>query len=65
MSWKTLYLVVCEINAWPNIHQVREARAAMSEKAARHTANVIPVYVADLATIPPVLLTTWQDLHVR
>jgi hypothetical protein len=34
MSWKTHCLEVCEINAWPNIPRVREARAAMSEKAA-------------------------------
>jgi hypothetical protein len=31
MSWKTHYLEVCEINAWPNIRRVREARAAMAE----------------------------------
>jgi hypothetical protein len=62
MSWKTHYLEVCEINAWPNIRRVREARAAMAEKAARHTADVIPVYVADLAANPPVQITTWQDL---
>jgi hypothetical protein len=37
MSWKTHYLKVCEINAWPNIRRVREARAAMAEKEARHT----------------------------
>jgi hypothetical protein len=55
MSWKTHYLEACEINAWPNIHLVREARAAMSEKAARHTADVVPVYIADLAAILPVL----------
>jgi hypothetical protein len=65
MSWKMHYLEMCEINAWPNIRRVREARAAMAEKAARHTANVIPVYVADLAAIPPVLVTTWQDLIAR
>jgi hypothetical protein len=53
MSWKTHYLEVCEINAWPNTRWVRESRAAMSEKAARHTADVVPVYVADLAAIPP------------
>jgi hypothetical protein len=51
------YLEVCEINAWPNICRVREARAAMSEKAARHTAAIIPVYVADLAAILPVQVT--------
>jgi hypothetical protein len=65
MSWKTHYLKVCEINAWPNIRRVREARAAMAEKAARHTADVVPVYVADLAANPPVQITTWQDLIVR
>jgi hypothetical protein len=65
MSWKTHYLEVCEINAWPNIRRVREARAAMAEKAARHTANVVPVYVADLAANPPVQITTWQDLIAR
>jgi hypothetical protein len=54
MSWKTHYLEVCEINAWPNIRRVREARAAMAEKAARHTADVVPVYVANLAANPPV-----------
>jgi hypothetical protein len=54
MSWKTHYLEVCEINAWPNIRRVREARAAMAEKAARHTADVVPVYVADLFANPPV-----------
>jgi hypothetical protein len=53
MSWKTHYLEVCEINAWPNIHWVREAPAAMAEKAARHTADVVPVYVANLAANPP------------
>jgi hypothetical protein len=58
MSWKTHYLEVCEINAWPNIHRVREARAAMAEKAARHTADVVPVYVADLAANPSVQITT-------
>jgi hypothetical protein len=65
MSWKTHYLEVCEINAWPNIRQVREARAAMSEKAARHMADVVPVYVPDPAAVPPVLVTTWQDLIAR
>jgi hypothetical protein len=34
-------------------------------KAARHTADVIPVYVPDPAAIPPVLVTTWQDLIAR
>jgi hypothetical protein len=62
MFWKTHYLEVCEINAWPNIRRVREARAAMAEKAARHTADVVPVYVANLAANPPVQITTWQDL---
>jgi hypothetical protein len=65
MSWKTHYLEVCEINAWPNIRQVREARAAMAEKATRHTADVVPVYVADLAANPPVQVTTWQDFIAR
>jgi hypothetical protein len=65
MSWKTHYLKVCEINAWPNIQRVREAHAAMAEKAARHTADVVPVYVADLAANPPVQVTTWQDLISR
>jgi hypothetical protein len=65
MSWKTHYLEVCEINAWPNIPRVREARAAMAEKAARHTADVVPVYVADLAANMPVQITTWQDLIAR
>jgi hypothetical protein len=65
MSWKTHYLKVCEINAWPNIHRVREARAAMAEKAARHMADVIPVYVADLAAKPPVQINTWEDLIAR
>jgi hypothetical protein len=65
MSWKTHYLEVCEINAWPNIRRVREARAAMAEKAARHTADVVPVYVANLASNPPVLVTTWQDHITR
>jgi hypothetical protein len=37
----------------------------MSEKAARHTADVVPVYVADLTAIPPVQVTTWQDLIAR
>jgi hypothetical protein len=37
----------------------------MSEKAARHTADVVPVYVADLAAIPPVQVTTWQELIAR
>jgi hypothetical protein len=65
MSWKTHYLEVCEINAWPNIRRVREARGAMAEKAARHTADGVPVYVEDLAANPPVQVTTWQDLIVR
>jgi hypothetical protein len=65
MSWKTHFLEVCEINTWPNIRRVREARAAMAEKAARHTANVVPVYVADPAANPPVQITTWQDLIAR
>jgi hypothetical protein len=65
MSWKTQYLEVCEINAWPNIRRVREARAAMAEKAGRHTADVVPVYLADLAANPPVQITTWQDLIAR
>ena len=65
MSWKTHYLEVCEINAWPNVRRVREARAAMAEKAARHTADVVPVYVADLLANPPVQVTTWQDLIAR
>jgi hypothetical protein len=62
MSWKTHNLEVCEINSWPNICGVREARAAMSEKAARHMTDVVPVYVTNLAAIPPVQVTTWQDL---
>jgi hypothetical protein len=65
MSWKTHYLEVCEINAWTNIRWVREARAAMAEKAARYMADVFPVYVADLAANPPVQITTWQDLIAR
>jgi hypothetical protein len=65
MSWKTHYLELCKINAWPNIRRVREARAEMAEKAARHTTNVIPFYVADLAANPPVQITTWQDLIAR
>jgi hypothetical protein len=65
MLWKMHYLEVCEINAWPNIRRVREARAAMAEKAARHTADVVPVYVADLAAYPSVQVTTWQDLIAR
>jgi hypothetical protein len=65
MSWKTHYIEVCEINAWPNIRRVREARAAMAEKAARNTSDVVPVYVADLAANPPVQITTWQDLIAR
>jgi hypothetical protein len=65
MSWKTHYLEVCKINAWPNIRRVREAWAAMAEKAARHTADVIPVNIADLAANPPIQITTWQDLIAR
>jgi hypothetical protein len=65
MSWKTHYLEVCEINVWPNIRRVREAWEAMAEKAARHTADVVPVDVADLAANPPVQVTTWQDLIAR
>jgi hypothetical protein len=37
----------------------------MAEKAARHTADVIPVYIADLAANLPVQITTWQDLIAR
>jgi hypothetical protein len=37
----------------------------MAQKAARHTADVVPVYVADLAATPPVQITTWQDLIAR
>jgi hypothetical protein len=65
MSWKKHYLEVCKINAWPNIRRVREARAAMAKKAARHTADVVPVYVANPAANPPVQITTWQDLIAR
>jgi hypothetical protein len=65
MSWKTHYLEVCEINAWPNFRRVREARAAMAEKAAQHTADVVPVYIADLSALPPVQVTTWPDLITR
>jgi hypothetical protein len=65
MSWKTHYLKVCEINAWPNIRRVREAGAAIAEKAARQTTDVVPVYVADLAANLPVQITTWQDLIAR
>jgi hypothetical protein len=65
MSWKTHYLELFEINAWPNVRRVREARAAMAEKAARHTADVVPVYVADPAANLPVQITTWQDLIAR
>jgi hypothetical protein len=65
MSWKMHYVEVCKINAWPNISRVREARAAMAEKAARHTADVVPVYVANLAANPPIQITTWQDLIAR
>jgi hypothetical protein len=56
---------VCQINGWTNICWVREARAAMAEKAARHTAGVVPVYVANPAANPPVQITTWQDLIAR
>jgi hypothetical protein len=28
-------------------------------------ADIVPVYVADLAAIPPVQVTTWQDLIAR
>jgi hypothetical protein len=35
------------------------------QKAARHMADIVPVYVADLAAIPPVQVTTWQDLIAR
>jgi hypothetical protein len=65
MSWKTHYLKVCEVNAWPNIRRVREAWAAMAEKAARHKADVVPVYVTNLAANSPVQITTWQDLIAR
>jgi hypothetical protein len=65
MSWKTHYLEVCKINAWPNVRRVREARAAMAEKVARNTSDVVPDYVADLAANPPVQITTWQDLIAR
>jgi hypothetical protein len=51
MSWKTHYLVVCEIKAWPNIRRVREARVTMAEKAARHTA------LSMLPTRPPTRLS--------
>jgi hypothetical protein len=37
----------------------------MAEKAARLTADVVPVYVANLAANPPVQVTTWQDLIAR
>jgi hypothetical protein len=37
----------------------------MAKKEARHTADVVHVYVPDLAAIPPVLVTTWQDLIAR
>jgi hypothetical protein len=37
----------------------------MAEKATRHTSDVVPVYVADLAANPPVQITTWQDLISR
>jgi hypothetical protein len=49
MSLKMHFLEVCEINAWPNIRRVREARAAMAKKAARHPSDVISLYVAYLA----------------
>jgi hypothetical protein len=65
MSWKTRYLEVCKINAWPNIRRVREARAGVSEKVARHTVDVVPVYIPDPAAVPPILVTTWQDLIAR
>jgi hypothetical protein len=65
MSWKRHYLEVCEINAWPNIRRVREARAVMAEKAAQHTADIVLVYLADPAANPPVQVTTWQDIIER
>jgi hypothetical protein len=37
----------------------------MAEKAAQHTAELVPVYVADLAAFLPVQVTTWQDLIAR
>jgi hypothetical protein len=40
-------------------------RNATQRKAARHTADVVPVYVADLAANQPVQITTWQDLIAR
>jgi hypothetical protein len=58
-------LKVCEINAWPNIRRVREARAAMAEKAAPHTSDVVPVHVVNLAANPTIQITTWQDLIAR
>jgi hypothetical protein len=45
--------------------QVREARAAMDDKAAQNTSDVVPVFVTDLAANPPVQITTWQDLIAR
>jgi hypothetical protein len=37
----------------------------MAEKAAQHRADVVPIYVADLAANPPVQVTTCQDLIAR
>jgi hypothetical protein len=37
----------------------------MAENAAQHTAEVVPVYFANLAANPPVQITTWQDLIAR
>jgi hypothetical protein len=50
---------------WGNVRRVQEARADISEKASRHTADVVPVYVADPSAVPPVLVTTWEDLIPR
>jgi hypothetical protein len=37
----------------------------MLEKASKHKANIVPVYVADPAAVPPVLVTTWEDFIAR
>jgi hypothetical protein len=37
----------------------------MFDKASRHNADIIPVYVDDPNPVPPVLVTAWEDLIDR
>jgi hypothetical protein len=45
MSWKTHYLEVCEINVWPNIRRVREARGGIHQMFQQFFSVFSPIFL--------------------